>query len=454
MTASSASRPLPGKVLLFSASALLLPVLESFGNPDWIKADVGMLMWLTALLPAFLLTFHKGWRGVSIALAGGMAVLSLTQVMLLLTKGAEPNWGLLLGVVIVFIGVTLGLGYFAELLDRERRKAEAQALTDALSGLPNRRHMEVHLDAAFASARRGANLSLVLFDLDHFKGFNDTHGHAAGDQIIRAFGGILQGITRRMDLSARFGGEEFISILSDTDPQEAVGFGERILEALRKTSFQWGLVTASAGVASFEPGMGTPDLLVVAADQALYKAKEYGRDRVFLFTPFADEEPGAMSGASVERELVSAPASSAGSEEPARSRQRRVGPASIVVVDDDEDVANTVGKMLVKLGHTSIVFTDSQEALAALEDPALPVDLLMVDVIMPNLNGLALVERLSPLRADIPVLYMSGYIQGEVTWKGLPGGKSGFIEKPMGPQELREKIGPFLTPEQVGAAVS
>jgi diguanylate cyclase (GGDEF)-like protein len=409
---------------------MAIPVVSAFNAPTWMEGDVEVLMWLTALVPAFLLTFYKGWRGVSLSLALGMVVLTLTQIGLLLLGAPQPNWGLLLGVIVVFVGVSLGLGYFAEILARERSRAEAAALRDPLTGLPNRRHASVFLDAAFAAAIRGTPLAVVIFDLDHFKAFNDNHGHLAGDEILKIFGDLMKRSTRRMDLSARFGGEEFITVLADCGMEEARGFAQRVLEGIRGTRVPWGRVTASAGVACFEEGMGTPDVLVAAADQALYRAKGAGRDRVLTWEPTGSDEPLEPQAPGVPQE-VKAP--------------------RILVVDDDPEISGTLGRILKMLAYEPLVFSDSLEALAFLEGSQEEIALLLVDVLMPGMNGLTLVERVSRLRSGVPVLYMSGSIQGEVSWPGVPGASTGFLQKPLSIAELEKGVAEALGPRSVAA---
>ncbi len=172
-------------------------------------------------MPAFLLAYYRGLRGVALALAGGMAVLALTQVAVLVLGKTAPNWYLLLAVVAVYVGVCIGIAVFAEILHRERRAAEQMALVDVLTGLPNRRHAEITLDAHFAAAERGIPLSVVMFDLDRFKEVNDRHGHDVGDAALRAFADVLRSNTRRMNLCARFGGEEFIVVLGNSEAAPA-----------------------------------------------------------------------------------------------------------------------------------------------------------------------------------------------------------------------------------------
>ena len=117
---------------------------------------------------------------------------------------AVPN--LLLGVVVGYVAIALGIGWLAERLHRDRDEVEDMAFTDILTHLPNRRHATAFLQNEFAAAERGRLLSVVLFDLDGFKEFNYRHGHQAGDDALGAFADILTRLTRRMNLSARFGG--------------------------------------------------------------------------------------------------------------------------------------------------------------------------------------------------------------------------------------------------------
>jgi diguanylate cyclase (GGDEF)-like protein len=272
-------RPIPLKALLLSFAALFIPILTALFFPNFSGGDTGLLIWLTALIPAFLLTYHRGWSGASLALAMGMAALVLIQVALLLAGIRVDNWALLAGIIFVFVATCLGIGWVTELLHVERRRAEKLALTDQLTGMPNRRHAVVFVDAAFAAAQRGIPLSVVLFDVDRFKSYNDRHGHLEGDEALAKISRVLSASTRRMNLTARWGGEEFLSILSDTPVQGGLIFAERVLSEIHQ-AFPDGPLTLSAGLARYVPGMDTPARLLAAADQAMYAAKAAGGDCV------------------------------------------------------------------------------------------------------------------------------------------------------------------------------
>ncbi len=281
---------IPTQALLVSAAALVVPSLATLFLGD-VLGVYETLLWLVALVPAFVLAYHRGWRGVLAAVALGLLVLAVVHV-LAASMGRTPERGpLFVGVVLVFVGTGVGVAILAELIHRERTRAEAAALTDALTGIPNRRYAELVLPREFAGAQRGRELTVVLFDLDHFKGFNDRFGHAAGDDALRRFAQVLMGNTRTMNLSARWGGEEFIAILSSTPDTGAQVFAERVRESLARNQPAEGPLTVTAGIAQWGEGMSTAEELLSAADQALYEAKSAGRDRVGVY----GAEPGGAS---------------------------------------------------------------------------------------------------------------------------------------------------------------
>jgi diguanylate cyclase (GGDEF)-like protein len=160
------------------------------------------------------------------------------------------------------------------------------AATDQLTGLANRRHFMEELERALRQAsRRGERLSLLLLDLDDFKGINDRFGHPAGDELLARVGEVLDLERRAGDLSGRLGGEEFAVLLPATDAAGALQVGDRIRVAIGTVELRvdggGGVgVTMSGGLATAEPGGGSVEELVRAADRALYAAKREGKDRV------------------------------------------------------------------------------------------------------------------------------------------------------------------------------
>ena len=155
-------------------------------------------------------------------------------------------------------------------------------VTDPLTGAKNRRGLEAALERAVDDARRhGAPVSAVAIDIDHFKVYNDSFGHPAGDSVIVAVATIVQRTLRPTDLGARVGGEEFTVLLPDTDRAGAEAAAERIRRAIAHARWQHAPVTASLGCATWTPGTGrSPADLLADADRALYQSKRDGRNRV------------------------------------------------------------------------------------------------------------------------------------------------------------------------------
>lgn len=161
------------------------------------------------------------------------------------------------------------------------------AILDPLTGLHNRRYLASQLATLFEdAARRGKPLSILLIDIDHFKAVNDSHGHGAGDIVLREFADRIRRSTRGIDLVCRLGGEEFVVVMPDCDIDMAVDVGERLRQRIAAAPFDVDgkgapvPVTASVCVSALELTAGTPELILQRADQALYCAKREGRNRV------------------------------------------------------------------------------------------------------------------------------------------------------------------------------
>jgi len=165
-----------------------------------------------------------------------------------------------------------------------RQKLHIYASTDPLTGLGNRRLMVPQLDGEVSRARRHGNaLSVLMADLDYFKRVNDNHGHDAGDAVLREFAGRLRRLLRREDRAARWGGEEFLILLTETGSDEARTVAEKIRRATADQPFEVNgvslTITVSIGVATHTCDDDT-DALIKRADIALYEAKQSGRNRV------------------------------------------------------------------------------------------------------------------------------------------------------------------------------
>ena len=178
-------------------------------------------------------------------------------------------------------------------LDNLNKEFRELAIRDGLTGLFNYRYAQERLADEFDRANRfGRELSVLFMDLDHFKFYNDTHGHPAGDEILQILAGIMVDIVRESDTLARWGGEEFIVVALETTQKEACVLAERIRKAVATHAFPHaaqqplGLVSLSIGVASRCNGTEGFEKLISLADDAVYSAKDSGRNRtVFCSGP-------------------------------------------------------------------------------------------------------------------------------------------------------------------------
>lgn len=491
-------KEVPLRALGLSLAPLLLPVLGSLAFPEPMEG-AGQLLWLVGLVPVILLSYYRGWRGAATALTLGMGVIISTQITALLLDHPIPDT--LPWVVLAYLATGLGLGWVTELLHREREGVEDLALTDILTRLPNRRHARLFLETEFGAAQRGHLLAVALFDLDGFKAFNDLHGHKAGDDALRRFAEILDSTTRRMNLSARFGGEEFLTVLAGSDEEGAVTFANRVREALNTTQLPQGKLTVSAGVAAYHPSMRSPDELIAAADLALYRAKREGRNRVRVFgRPQPDGAPEflPLDRGREARELAYAskgtgeatqgPAEEFDGSPPSRdgsvprdSGPKRILPGEslrldggsgryprtddeigrsppasellptelsrfgedrrVLVVEDDSGIRRLIDSFLSREGFSVVTAADANTAIEALDEE---FDVLITDVRLPGASGNELVAILKARWPATQVIVMTGAREAHIAAEALNAGADRYLFKPFGMHELQAHLSDAL----------
>ena len=176
---------------------------------------------------------------------------------------------------------------YQEMLRASYQQSVSMALTDALTGLYNRHYLNAHLGNLVQMAlQNNKAIALMILDMDHFKNVNDTYGHDVGDMVLKQLAGIILQTARSTDLAARFGGEEFVVLMPETDYSSAVIAANRMLETIAETPFKISAAgdtiqrTVSIGVASLNPTGDSADALIKRADEALYEAKNGGRNMV------------------------------------------------------------------------------------------------------------------------------------------------------------------------------
>ena len=248
----------------------------------------GIYLWVT-----FGNGFRYGVRSLyathAISLVGFVAVVAF-----------NPYWHqqpLMTGGLLVLLAALPPYG--AVLLKAVRaanRSLREQAMRDVLTGLYNRRYlMDAFKRELHRARRRKERLGVMLIDIDHFKQFNDTFGHAAGDEVLRSVGQFMLTLVRGEDILCRFGGEEFVLLQVKASPEAILQRAEQFRQAIGSHKILYGgqrlgPVTLSIGISVFPDHGTTIETVLHAADEALYRAKDMGRNRVFM--PSAGQAPG------------------------------------------------------------------------------------------------------------------------------------------------------------------
>lgn len=260
------------------------------------RGQVEVLMLLPALVIGPFLVFGLGFRAAALAAALTIAVYAVGAVYFGLT------WPLILRSCVLLLAVGGACGVVARTLERtartrflETRAMAELAQHDALTGVKNRRVFDDHLEQMWQRALENeCAIAVMLLDVDHFKAYNDRYGHQAGDRALRHVAQVVQAfVTRPRDLLARYGGEEFAALLYDVDGADAEKLAERMRKAVRGLALEHRdssveVVTISIGVAVVEPSFGRRARgAVQLADEALYQAKQRGRNRVQVMDPTA-----------------------------------------------------------------------------------------------------------------------------------------------------------------------
>lgn len=298
---------------------------------------------------------------------------------------------------------------------------EQMAFRDALTGVYNRRYFDHHIELELQRVERyPAPICVAFIDIDRFKYVNDTHGHAIGDLVLQGLAHLVQQRLRSTDVLARYGGEEFVVLMPNTTGEQAVKLLSKVLQHVRANpvaqhegrSYS---ITFSAGVADWEPGMSIPQW-IRTADEAMYSAKEQGRNRVLL---------GGLEGAAkmdMEQPIVS--------------------PKKVLIADDDDILRSIVASRLDALPIEIVEVNDGEAAYRYLLQHE--VDLCIVDGVMPRMDGLTLLQKFreEPVFQDrsMRVLMLSGRKRDDDVAKGLELGADDYMSKPFSLLELEVRV--------------
>jgi diguanylate cyclase (GGDEF)-like protein len=277
------------KVLEVLAVACVLLLALLVGASNVVGTTPFFFLW-----PLVYLAYFSSLRTTASAYAVmGVCVVVAAAVNPLLQNPAETVVG-----VLSSVGLTSGLVAAMNRRQIGLHSALAQAAnTDALTGLLNRRGFAPRLDALVQEARvAGRMITLATFDLDHFKSYNDTHGHLGGDRALMRFAEVLRTHTPVTSLRARLGGEEFAVIFEDTELAEARACVDVVLNALRAdVAIGTARITASAGLCALDEDVTSSETLMRLADIALYDAKAAGRDRARCWKDCSPAQVGSAT---------------------------------------------------------------------------------------------------------------------------------------------------------------
>ncbi|ARS54058.1 GGDEF domain-containing protein [Kushneria konosiri] len=283
--------PIVAMVLLTISPALACLLVYSHGLSSNIVLTIYFLCATTAsgviVFEILMARREDLWSQIVVAVAFSSYALSfLLGACLLVFTQMQPSMETArISVIIDQINITLVyVGYIAMSGERANLKLRRQADTDPLTGLFNRRGIQRILHDSRYFGSQDKTTSIVIGDLDHFKTVNDTLGHEGGDVVLTTFAGCLKSVLRRSDLAVRWGGEEFLMVLANTDLDEAKKFAERLREMTERHDFQICgdqiSVTISIGIAEVNPESESINETIQRADKALYRAKREGRNRV------------------------------------------------------------------------------------------------------------------------------------------------------------------------------
>ena len=306
----------------------------------------------------------------------------------------------------------------AERMTELHRRLHGDARQDALTGVGNRRRLTEDLAAMSGRVTRYGHVYCVaLFDIDHFKALNDSAGHAAGDDVLRAVAAALSRAIRGGDTLYRYGGEEFLALLSEQSLDGAARAGERLRVAVEALGLEHpeGRVTVSAGVAG--PGDGTsgsPEELIEPADQALYRAKELGRNRV------------EIAAATVPQ--------------PAEPVEPVEAVVRLLIADDDEAVRLTLSALAARHPALELVgaAADADEAieLARQHRP----DVVLLDVSMPGGGGVRAATGIRDVMPDARLVALSAHDGPNVQLDMSRAGAIGYLVKGTSDEDIVSAI--------------
>jgi diguanylate cyclase (GGDEF)-like protein len=264
-----------------SFAAIAVAVVGAALSPRAPQHEI--LLWVLAVVPAFLLAYHRGWEGIATVLAAIMV--GLTAVHLgASTLGGDLAHGPVLRILLVALGTTAAVGILAERAQTARIRAERMEMTDPATGLPNGRHVAQVMAREVAGVARGRSFTLVVFQIDEITGYQLRKGRSHADALRRTFASVLRKQTRRMNFSGR-DEDRFVTILASGDPDGARAFVRKVQASFSQAVGPAQAITVSAGIAPCDASMTEPMAVMRAAEFALFQARQEGTAAVGVHQP-------------------------------------------------------------------------------------------------------------------------------------------------------------------------
>ena len=388
------------RTVLVSAAAWAIAIAGTLSIRPGLPALPDGL-WALGLVPVIAFALHWRLAGAAVAAAAGTALLYFTLAWgqrAGLTPAPVLGLATLAG---VFVGAAAVTGVLTLLLSSLRSRA-LQALTDPLTGLPNRRHAELFLGHEFAVAELGRPFAVLLLDVDRYTSYATSAGDAAAQGMLRALGSILRQNTRSANLSAHWGHDRFVCLLVGTSDEGALVYARRLQDQVRATGGVASVPSVSIGIASYDPEMRTADALMRAAELALQQAKRDGGDRIRFHGRSIDElESGDAT--------HSAPVAAAGhalAHATADRPDTAGAPRSAFVFGADPALRRRAAEQLERRG---IRVTEGSRAVEGVRALATEFDLVVVDLTNADAGVHDLVREVRRRHPATRVLGIPGY---------------------------------------------
>lgn len=301
---------------------------------------------------------------------------------------------------------------------------QSLAVRDELTGLNNRRAFENEIRQAWQLSRRYRYpIGLLMMDLDKFKALNDNYGHMIGDFVLKEFAQILESVARRTDVLARYGGDEFAVILTNSNTEQTKAFAQRLRDAVAHYVFckdRYPLqMSVSIGFAgSDHPHVAKESDLLSLADRACYLAKDSGKGGI-----------GSAGDVSLAAELIPAPAR-ASVDVPGQQGQ-------IMIIDDEPAICSMFAQILTAAGFSVLTETNPRRALELIREMPGQIDLALIDLKMPEMNGIDVIKALQAMAPEIVCVILTGFAAVDSTIAAIRAGAYDFMQKPVDFDELK-----------------